>query len=318
MSSPPLAVRPAGVRPAGIRPAGPPAAAPKASPRWGLVYHVALGVTWVAIAGFFLFWGLDYYVTPMHERPYAPGHDLFSPTGIVGNRLAILGTAMLTLGVGGYMLRKRWSRLHGIGKLRNWLSAHIWLCTLGPFLILLHTSFKVGGLVSIAFWSMVLVVASGVVGRYVYVRLPQNIHGRTRSMNELEEEQRALVAEIDAASPGLAAGELAPFFQSPPVPRGVFAALGHALKSDVGAWRQRRALHTALAAAGVAPEQRTRLEELARRHRRLAQERALLAPFERLFRYWHTFHLPFAITMGLILLVHIAVAIAFGYAWTPG
>ena len=197
------------------------------------------------------------------------------------------------------------------------LSAHIWLCTLGPFLILLHTSFKVGGLVSIAFWSMVLVVASGVVGRYVYVRLPQNIHGRTRSMRELEEEQRTLAADLEEASPGLDAAVLAPFLAAPPPPRGLLSALGQALASDLGAWRRRRALHAALDAAGVAPEERDRLETLARRHRRLQQERALLAPFERLFRYWHTFHLPFAITMGLILLVHIAVAIAFGYAWTP-
>jgi hypothetical protein len=282
------------------------------------VYHVALATTWVAIAGFFLFWGLDYYVSPLHERAYDPDHDLFKPTGLVGNRLAILGTAMLALGVGGYMLRKRWARLQHAGRLRHWLSAHIWLCTLGPFLITLHTSFKVGGLVSIAFWSMVLVVSSGVVGRYVYVRLPQNLQGRTRSMKELEEEQRALAAEIEAASPGLADGVLSPFLAETAAPRGVFSALAHAFRADLRAWGQHRELHAALVRAGVAAEPRVRLEALARRHRRLAQERALLAPFERLFRYWHTFHLPFAIVMALILLVHIAVAIAFGYAWTPG
>jgi hypothetical protein len=56
---------------------------------------------------------------------------------------------------------------------------------------------------------------------------------------------------------------------------------------------------------------------LARRHRRLALSRTLLDPFARLFRYWHAIHLPLAIIMGLIVLLHIGIAFAFGYAWTP-
>jgi len=34
-----------------------------------------------------------------------------------------------------------------------------------------------------------------------------------------------------------------------------------------------------------------------------------------MFRYWHAFHLPLAILMFVILAVHIAVAILFGYTW---
>ena len=163
------------------------------------VYHVALGLTWVAVAGFFLFWGLDYYLQPPYERAYNPDHALFKPTGLVGNRLAVAGTAMIAFGVFSYMLRKRWARLQGWGKLRHWLSFHIFLCTLGPFLILLHTSFKVGGLVSIAFWSMVLVVASGVIGRYVYVRIPKTMNGQFRTMQEIEAEQQALLEALHEA-----------------------------------------------------------------------------------------------------------------------
>jgi hypothetical protein len=316
-SSTPAAI-PVAVRPSkAVRPAGP---APRdlRGPDWARVYHVALGVSWVVVAGFFLIWGLDYYVQPLQDRVYDPEHELFKPTGLVGNRLAIAGTSMLAIGVGGYMLRKRWGRLQNLGKLRHWLSAHIWMCTLGPFLITLHTSFKVGGLVSIAFWSMVLVVASGVLGRFVYVRIPKSLNGRQRTMEELASEQRDLAAEIEAESPGLADGVLAPHLAVAPAPSGVVAALAQAVRSDIRARSRRRALRAALAGAGVTPDHRVRLEELTRRYRRLSQERALLVPFERLFRHWHTFHLPLAIVMAAILLVHIAVAIAFGYAWTPG
>ena len=54
---------------------------------------------------------------------------------------------------------------------------------------------------------------------------------------------------------------------------------------------------------------------LAGEQRRLRQQVLLLRPFQRLFRYWHVFHLPLAIVMFLILAVHVGVAVLFGYTW---
>ena len=281
------------------------------------IYQIGLATTWLVVAGVFLFWGLDYYILPLAERPYAAGHDLFKPTGLVGNRLAIAGTVMLTFGVASYSLRKRWPRLQTLGKLRHWLSFHIFLCTLGPFLITLHTSFKVGGLVSIAFWSMVLVVASGLVGRYVYVRIPKTLDGRFRSMQEIEARQAELLAEL-AATGALADDDLASLRTAQPAtPRGLLHALALAVRFDWESRRETRRLEGLLRERGVEAETRHRLVDEAREHRKLAQQRVLLQPFGRLFRYWHTFHLPLAIVMFLILALHIGVAVAFGYAWTP-
>ena len=41
-----------------------------------------LAVTWIAVAGFFLFWGLEYYAAPLQERAYRDDHELFKPTGL--------------------------------------------------------------------------------------------------------------------------------------------------------------------------------------------------------------------------------------------
>jgi hypothetical protein len=294
----------------------PPPRAPSRAPE--RIYHAGLAVTWLAVAAGFLFWGLDYYVLPLAERPYDPGHDLFKPTGLVGNRLAVAGTLMLTLGVASYSTRKRWGRLQRLGKLRHWLSFHIWLCTLGPFLILLHTSFKVGGLVSIAFWSMVFVVASGLVGRYVYVRIPKTLNGRFHSMREIEARQEALLADLRAAG-ALAEPDLAAIARADRdvEPHGLLHALLLAVRFDLEGRREAHRLNGLLRERGVGAETRRRLVEEAREHRRLAQQRVLLQPFGKIFRYWHTIHLPLAIVMFLILALHIGVAIAFGYAWTP-
>ncbi|MEZ4987706.1 MAG: hypothetical protein R2795_22200 [Saprospiraceae bacterium] len=79
---------------------------------------------------------------------------------------------------------------------------HIFLCTLGPVMILFHTAFKFGGIVSISFWSMVIVVASGVIGRFIYVQIPRTIEGRELSLAELQE-MKIEVSQKLAQTPAL-------------------------------------------------------------------------------------------------------------------
>ena len=128
---------------------------------------------WLAVAIVPLVAGLSNYALPLTERPFSELHDVFKPAGSAGHLLGVIGTLMMVVGVTSYSVRKRVRALSRLGSLRSWLSFHIFLCTLGPFLILLHTSFRFGGIVSIAFWSMTAIVASGVFGRYLYVRLPK-------------------------------------------------------------------------------------------------------------------------------------------------
>ena len=280
------------------------------------IYHFSLVTVWLAIAAVLLLQGLDYYVLPLQERPFAPGHGTYDPAGRMGNRLGIAGAALMAVGVLLYSTRKRWPLLHGAGKLRDWLSLHIFLCTLGPFLIVLHASFRVQGLVAIAFWSMVVVVASGVIGRYVYVRIPRSLNGNARTKEELAAEQRALL-EVVRRRAGAHATQLERWLLPVPQYSGVVTALGSAALLDLKERRVQRRLARVLTALPIEQAVREQLLSGVRRLRRLDRERALLEPFQRLFGYWHAFHLPLAIVMLLVLAVHIGVAVAFGYAWTP-
>ena len=47
----------------------------------------------------------------------------------------------------------------------------------------------------------------------------------------------------------------------------------------------------------------------------IARRIGLLRTFHKLFHYWHLAHLPFAITMFVIMLIHVLVTIIFGYKW---
>ena len=67
-------------------------------------------VAGVIAGGAALVGGLDYYLMPLAERPFSPSHDLYAPTGLIGQGFGVIGTLMIALGVGGYALRKRLRR----------------------------------------------------------------------------------------------------------------------------------------------------------------------------------------------------------------
>jgi hypothetical protein len=231
-----------------------------------------------------------------------------------------------------------------VGKLRDWLHVHIFLCLLGPFLVLLHTSFKFGGLVAIAFWCMALVVASGVFGRWVYVWIPKTANGRFLGRREVRERLAVVLGELEDQM-GMTSEQLlglleprleqvrAPanrFGKSDrrrrPLPgpdrrrhprrrQGILGALADAILYSLGRRRQRTRIRSVLVASGIPAPARSRIERNLEEECRIEQQLRLLEPFQAAFRYWHAFHLPLALVMVAVLLVHVGVAIAFGYTW---
>ncbi len=279
------------------------------------VGRLSLALTWIVVGGVAFAAGAPYYLASPAERAFSELHDLFAPAGVVGHSLGYAGTLMMVVGVAGYMIRKRVRALGRLGRLSTWLRGHIFLCTLGPFLVLLHTSFKIGGIVSIAFWSMVLVVASGVLGRYVYARLPRTLDGRLQGLEAVRARQAALHRQLEEIR-GVPADALeALFAPSRPVPRRTISALRDALSHDLNARRRARRARRVLAKHGVSRSARARAMTLLREESATEMQLRLLLPFQRLFRHWHTFHLPLAIVMLLVVIVHVGVAVAFGYGW---
>ena len=278
--------------------------------------RVILVIVWVVAAIAATLPGVGYYLTPLQERPFTPEHDLFASTALVGHGYGVVGSSFMLLGVLSYSARRRILTLSRMGKLKHWLQIHIFLCTLGPFLILLHSAFRVGGLVAIAFWSMVLVVASGVFGRYLYVRIPKTLHGTFLSLEATERRREDALADLQnkvSMDPSV----LAQLSQEvrPQEPRSLVHALLLGIRWDFRRRKREKRVRHLLERAALSATERKEVLSLALEEARLGGQVALLQPFRRLFRYWHVFHLPLAIVMFLILAVHVTVAILFGYAW---
>ena len=96
------------------------------------------------------------------------------------------GSMMLALFV--YPLRKYVGFMRGIGKVKWWFWFHLFLGITGPWLILVHSTFKIGSLnAGVALYSMGIVVASGVIGRFIYVRVHRGLNGERTTLHTLRE-----------------------------------------------------------------------------------------------------------------------------------
>lgn len=163
----------------------------------GTMSLITLAMTiYLAVAGY------EYYSTPFEERFYLDSHDWFKPSGIFGQGLGIIGTLLMVIGVFIYILRKRYNFLGKFIRLKYLLEFHIFLCTIGPIMVLFHTAFKFGGIVSVAFWSMVAVVLSGVIGRFIYIQIPRTIEGREMTLGQVKH-MKSVLSETLRVSFGL-------------------------------------------------------------------------------------------------------------------
>ncbi len=189
--------------------------------------------------------GFTYYNTNLEERFFHPDHQSLKPSGVIGHGLGILGSLCMLVGVSAYMLRKRSRKMARLGLVKHWLEFHIFLCTIGPIMVLYHTAFKFGGLVAISFWSMVAVFLSGIIGRFIYIQIPRTIEGRELTLQEVRNLE------------------------------------GDHFKDATSLERRIK-----------------RLEKL-----------------QEIFRYWHVAHLPFALVMLIIMIIHVGVTVAFGFRW---
>jgi hypothetical protein len=279
----------------------------------GLLAALATGL---AVTGVVLFaeGGLAYYRSPVRARGAFEVHRLLRPSGPIGNILGLTGvTLMLVMHL--YSVRRRYPHLRWMGTVPAWLEFHIFCGVLGPILITLHTSIKFNGLISVAYWSMVLVVASGFVGRYLYVRIPRSIRGQELTHEEVA--ARAAECTRRLAAMGLSetvlrkVGELearlVPASEAEVTWRGLLlgdlAARWHLARFSHRLQLPRGAHTTVVEVQGLIRERATLLRRI-----------AYLKRTRRLFELWHVYHRPLAVLMGVIVVVHVATAAYFGYA----
>jgi hypothetical protein len=260
--------------------------------------------------------GISYYSTSIEERFYHPDNNLLKPSGTLGHGFGIVGSLLIIIGVSTYMARKRYRFLSRLGVLKHWLEFHIFLCTLGPMLVLFHTAYKFGGLVAVSFWSMVAVFLSGIAGRFIYLQIPRTIEGQELSQNDI----RAMKTDIAEVLMG-----------SYHLDQESYSLITDTIKKKVELYQSNillrffnnysddrktiRLVKEVLRKSLINRNEKSQIVDLIKTDLKLNRKIERLGTMQNLFKYWHVVHSPFALVMLIIMVIHVGVTIAFGYRW---
>ncbi len=210
--------------------------------------------------------------------------------------LGVVGASLMLL-LFLYPLRKHVRWLDRLGAMKFWFRSHMWLGLAGPFLILLHSRFQTGSLnAAVAFYSMVIVAGSGVVGRFIYTRIHHGLFGQSMQLREWHERIDADIASLGESLPRLIA--------------------------DLKRWEQLAlAADTPFTTLMALPLRLRRAERTLRKSSTSSRQPALLETlslcfshlragarfrlYERMFRWWHILHVPLVFTLVISAILHI-------------
>jgi hypothetical protein len=245
--------------------------------------------------------------------PYL-GYSLFVPISggePFGHIIGIVGMALMIVTETVYTLRKRVRWLQWLGPLRLWLSFHIFTGIVGPFLVLLHSAFALGGLAGFAMFMTGIVVLSGFVGRYIYTTVPRTRAGVEISRDELTRRATTLQEQLDvwaAQRPAVATALAARIATPTPSQNDWVGVLTRAWRDFAYDHQVHAALHN------LEHTDRARigeLERLIRRRHQLERQIASLGLVHRLMGVWRLVHIPLGVVLFTSAFIHVIASLFF-------
>ncbi len=233
--------------------------------------------------------------------------------GIVG------GSMMLALLL--YPLRKRIRFLNVIGSVKIWFGFHMMLGVLGPLLILFHANFSLGSTNSnVALFSMLIVSASGVIGRYIYTKIHHGLYGQKIELAELTNRLRTNQENLSSLlklNPQ-AGEELFEFVDHVLMPtKGIFHSflriMTVGLRSRLLVRKLRKStferLNSVSAETSLTKEEKKKTVKIivreANNYLNRARKVVEFSFYERMFALWHVLHLPLFFMLVVAAIVHV-------------
>ncbi len=261
-----------------------------------LFNRLVISLSFIAIIG--LCWKIA------HGHYYRPGVGLGYSLGLAG------GLMMLTLLL--YSFRKHIKFMQGLGKLKYWFRIHMILGVLGPTLVLLHTTFRVGSInAAVALYSMLLVAASGLIGRFVYTRIHKGLYGSRTTLKEVRAELSESTDNVKSRLHFFPEVEkwINKFeHEALEGKRGFFAGIWYFLSFDVSrmllVWRSRRNIRQVLG-VGHMDDIAKDAVQMVSRYLLQIQTVAQFKKFEQIFSAWHVLHIPLMYMMVAAAIFHV-------------
>jgi hypothetical protein len=239
-----------------------------------------------------------------HGDYYKSGVGLGYNLGLAG------GLMMLTLLL--YSLRKHVKFMQSLGKLKHWFRIHMILGVLGPTLVLFHTTFRLGSInASIAFYCMLLVAGSGLIGRFVYTRIHKGLYGSRSSLKDAHADLAGSQGDIKAKLHFFPkVEEKIKKFEHVVLERkrgffeGIWFFLTLDLRRMVLAWRCKRYIHGMINTERMGDVAKD-ASKLVSQYLIQIQTVAQFKKFEQIFSAWHVLHIPLMYMMVATAIFHV-------------
>lgn len=220
--------------------------------------------------------------------------------------LGVIGTAFMAVAAI-YPMFRRVRMFRWLAANTMWFDFHLMAGIIGPLFIILHSALRLGSWVSMAFWSMVIVVLSGVLGRYLYTVVPKLAGGSDLEELGLGGQLAALRAKSAGAS-HVVDRELA-------VGRRVADAMAASTSVFVAVcwlmWEDARRPFDAvvrtlrLRRVGAPRDLARDAHHIASRMRYLERRRVIAPKAQQFLNSWKKVHVPFTILLTGFSAVHI-------------
>jgi len=277
-----------------------------------LFLSLAAGLLAIGLAAIVVALGRDYYSLPRAERPFHIYHELLRPSGRAGLTFGAFGTALFVLNLG-YLIRKRLINVGWLGSLRTWMSFHVVTGIIGGALIPLHAALAPSSALGVlALVALTITVASGIIVRYLYSKVPRSLEGRELEIGQVRERLQAERHQLEEI--GVSAEWLRP--QTPSEGseglRSMPARFLAILSGDHQSRRDYRRLRRAILAS---PELRVSARHILPLARAFCRHQHWLARYHELrhlLASWRFFHRWLAIVLLAVVAFHIGVALRFG------
>jgi len=273
-----------------------------------------------------LVYGFGYYWSSPELRALSPKHDYLKPSGTIGLRLGMFGFVLFLL-IFLYPLRKKWAWLGRQGSSRRWLDFHVLLGLLAPVVITFHSSFKFSGIAGVAYWIMIVVALSGVVGRYIYAQIPRSLNSAELSFQEAQEQSSRIGAQLKSSGI-LSARDVDALLRLSDLKKiesiSLLGALWKMLLFDLGfpfrVWRLRQKMLWSQrewwSLVGFGRSESAVLERavsMAREQALLTKKILFLSKSHRMLHLWHIIHRPFSYSFAVLASIHVILMLMLGY-----
>jgi hypothetical protein len=178
-----------------------------------------------------------------------------------------------------------------------------------------------------AYWTMLALLGSGLIGRYFYAQIPRTIDAAEMSLKDMQAMKSSMLDELKRQKI-VAFAAVERLFDLPDAENvrsmKLMKALAQMVSIDMArnfrTWSLRRRHSNAkwypLGGFGIwktGDDELERVIALASRQAKLSKRILFMSQTHRIFHLWHVVHRPFSFSFAVFILIHVTVVVWLGY-----